>query len=543
MSVHGNQYILPLFFGSSNVPAITDHDELTLAYYLITKDLSLDQKLVSFARLAWPYLCIQGIISTHIILDGIKVFSKKGKLSNPPRQPLVGHLLRNVENRTKLEQLDKILEVLTYKDTEAQEIGEGEESEYQQLEIKSLINPDYLQTLIKLIPYTEYKPIADYMPLDSNLTTDEAIDIAQQFRDTIDYMKGNSFRWETQTELISKEVEKWLIDLNVQLKDIETRYSSQISKTSQVIDSTQMRDQIALESDKIDQWKVEEKKKLTENVLVLFRTVERTLDDIIKKNKLFTRIDMLKGRVFEDLLEPFDNHFSSLKTQGYEFIELIDNLRAKYDDFKEKGIEIDQEAESRMMAFKSGLENKLKDRDRYVSEFESEKEEKINELNDLKFQIENKYTQIQNVIKTKQATCLQEARELSGWALSDNMAELFTRPIQWIYMPFYAAFIEDQASHEEKIKIIFPGYIDSSQSDLFKPLSGEMENLRNHLYEEVEDDMILRSNFEFSCENMNILQDKTFAKKIQQGISILRNKGIIDDSIERIIREKSNLTP
>ena len=65
-------------------------------------------------------------------------------------------------------------------------------------------------------------------------------------------MKGNARRWETQIELTGKEVDKWLIDLNVQFKDIETRYSSQINKTSQSIDSDQIKEQIALESDKIN---------------------------------------------------------------------------------------------------------------------------------------------------------------------------------------------------------------------------------------------------------------------------------------------------
>ena len=103
MSIHGNQYILPLFNTPKAIPQINEFDELALAFHLLTKDLKPDEKVVSFSRLVWPFLCVQGVISTHIILDGLNVYSKKGKLSNPPRQPLIGHILRNIENRTQIE--------------------------------------------------------------------------------------------------------------------------------------------------------------------------------------------------------------------------------------------------------------------------------------------------------------------------------------------------------------------------------------------------------------------------------------------------------
>ena len=312
MSIHGNQQILPLFTTRQNLPPIKEYDELTLAFYLLTKNCKHEERVISFSRLLWPFLCVQGAIGTHIILDGLEVFSKKGKLSNPPRQPVIGHLLRNVEGLTKSEQLNKIIEVLSYIDKEAEEFGLGEDSKFQKLKINALVNPEFLQTLAKLLPLVEFKPISDYMPLETNFTTEQALDVAEKYRNSIDYMKGNAFRWDTQIELIGKEVDKWLIDLNVQLKDINTRYSSQINKTSQIIDSNQMKDQIALESDKSDQWKVNEKRRVIENISVLFKTAERELEDIIKKNKFYTQSEILKGRVFNDLTEPFEHHFKYL---------------------------------------------------------------------------------------------------------------------------------------------------------------------------------------------------------------------------------------
>jgi len=540
MSIHGNQYILPLFNTPPRISPIKENDELALAFYLLSRALRPDEKIVSFSRLLWPFLCIQGVIGTHIILDGLNVFSKKDKITNPPRQPLIGHILRNIDKRTEIEQLNKVKEILMYKDMEAEEIGEGEESEYQRIQIEGLINPNFLQSLVQLINLVEYKPVSAYMPLDYGLTTEEALNVADKYRNIVDYMKGNAYRWNSQIELIEKEVEKWLVNLNVKLKDLETRYSSQITKTSQTIDSDQIREQIALESDKIDQWKVNEKKVVIENISVLFKTVERQLEEILKKNKFFTDSDTLKSRIFEDITEAFENHFSFLLDEGNKFIESVNSLTAKYMEFKERAYQVNEEAKKKLEKFSEDLKVKLRDRDEHLSVFEKEKEEKISEILSLKDNIEKLFLELKSIIQTKQGTCLQEAKDLIAWSLNDGQAELFSRPIQWVYMPLYGMVIENKNTNEENLKFIFPGNLKADVSNLYTEISSAMKNLNTTVSEKIEKDMALRSNFEFSCENKNLIKDKSFIKKIQQGISILRGKAVIDNQIENKIREKLN---
>ncbi|MFW9939035.1 MAG: hypothetical protein ACFFD5_15425 [Candidatus Thorarchaeota archaeon] len=543
MSIHGNQYLLPFFISDPNVPSIKENDELALAFYLLTKDLKENENILSLSKLLWPFLSVQGVVGTHIILDGLKVFSKKGKFTNPPRQPLIGHLLRNIENRTKVEELNKIIEVLSYKDIDAKEIGSGEETEFQSLEIEGLINPEFLQVLIKLIPLIEYSPISEYSPLDTGLSTEEALNLAEKYRKMIDYMRGNARRWETQIGLVEKEVEKWLIDLNVKLKDIDSRYSSQITKTSQIIDSNQIKEQLAVESDKIDQWRVSEKKKIIENISVLFKTVERQLEEIIKKNKFFTGTDMLKGRIFTDLTQPFEEHFKYLLDEGQKFIDSVNSLTKKYVELKERAFQIEEEAKKKLEKYTIELQNKLEDRDKHLVEFKNEKEEKIQEITDLKSQVESLFIEIKNIIQVKHAKCLQDAQELTNWSLNDNQAELFSRPVQWIYMPLYAIFFEDKNTLQEKFKLLLPGYITNDQTNIYKEISEEMVMLKDLVNKKLEDDMALRSNFEFSIENKNLVKDKSLIKKIQQGISILRNYSVLNTDIELKLREKINTLP
>ena len=540
MSIHGNQYVLPLFNVTSNIPPINENDELALAFYLLLKQKKENEKILSFSNLLWPFLTVQGVISTHIIIDGLSVFSKKGTLTNPPRQPLIGHLLRNIENRTKKDQLAKINEILSYKDLEAQEIGESEDSEYQKLNIEGLINPAFLQTLARLLPLIEYRSISQFQPLDSAISTEAALEIAEKYRKTIEYMKGNALRWQNQIELISKEVDKWLIDLSVQFKDIETRYSSQISKTSQSIDDIQIREKLNLERDRIDQWKVDEKKKIIENISVLFKTVERQLEEMLKKNKFYTQSESLKSRVFDDILTNFENHFAFLLEEGKNFIDSVTNLTKKYVELKERGSVIDTDAKEQLERFTRTLDTQLKDRNAHLTQFEIEKQQKIAEINDLKNELEDLFNQSKELINTKQGKCLQEAKDLINWSLNDNRAEIFSRPIQWIYMPLYVMIVEDQDSMEEKIRFVFPGSVSQNLDNNYKEITEEIVNLKNHLIELMEDDMALRSNFEFSCENKNLMREKNMDKRIQQGISILRNKSIINDEMEKLIRLNLN---
>ncbi|MCK4778998.1 MAG: hypothetical protein KAT57_02370, partial [Candidatus Lokiarchaeota archaeon] len=345
----------------------------------------------------------------------------------------------------------------------------------------------------------------------------------------------------TQIELINKDVSKWLIDLNVQLKDIDSRYSSQITKTSSSIDTLQVDEQTKLEQDKIDQWSVNEKKKIIENITTLFKTSERHLEEIIKKNKFFTSGDSLKSRVFKDIIPHFENQFLDLKDEGKKFLDSLENLNQKFNEMKERGVQIDIEARQKLDQIKDSLLIKLKDRDKQLSEFESEKEVKISELDNLKSQIEDLIANIKRTIQYKQNTCLQEAQKLIEWSLNDNQSDLFSRPIQWIYMPIYTMFIEDEDNMEEYMNIIFPGYINNDPDAIYENISDAFISLKNIVNERVETDMATRSNFEFSCERKNIIKDPNLKKRVQLGISKLREKMLLNDNIERIIRENLNL--
>ncbi|MHA1932784.1 MAG: hypothetical protein ACW96X_09610, partial [Promethearchaeota archaeon] len=242
-----------------------------------------------------------------------------------------------------------------------------------------------------------------------------------------------------------------------------------------------------------------------------------------------------------DVIPHFQNHFNYLRSEGQKFLESIESLNLRFTELKDKGIQIDKDVNIRLKQFEESLNFKLKDRDKMLTEFQSEKQEKISELVLSKEKIESLFKKIKEIIENKNKICLQEAQELSKWSLNDNQSELFSRPIQWIYMPIYTMFIENEDTMDEYMNVVFPGYITNNPDNIYEFISDAVLNLKNVLSEKIEDNMAIRSNFEFSSENKNLIKDPNLQKKIQLGLSKLKEKSLINENIDKKVRENLNL--
>ncbi|TXT67496.1 MAG: hypothetical protein BAJALOKI1v1_80029 [Promethearchaeota archaeon] len=517
------------------------NDEMALAYHLLTNKLEANQKLLSFARLVWPFLAVQGVskpVSTHIILDGMQILSKKGKITNPPRKPLIGHILRNADNRDAVNQLERIITVLKYEDKEAEKLSEGENSEYQEFQIKSLINPEFLDSLKQLIPYLKYKSIKNYGQLDTRLSTEHALDLSEEYRNLIEKLRGNALRWKEERELIGNELEKMLKNINLQVKDVSLRYDNELSKIQNSIDDTQVREKIDAKKDELTQLQMKEKKNLLDNIAVLFKNLNDTLEEILKKNKFFSSEDLLKRKAFEDIIPSVKDQVSFLRTQGNDFVDSLDTIEERIFEINTKAEEIDKKAGKDLEIFREQESGKLSERDQQSANLKQEKAEEIGKLEQEKKTIESLFSEIKEIIKTKEQECLDQAQELIEWSLKDEEIQAIRMPIQWIYMPFYAIFYEDEDMMEENMHILLPGYITKSSENIYEELSSSFLEIGKEVSEKIEDDMALRSNFEFSIENNSYLKDEKFKEQIQRGLTLLKNQNIISDNIVNQINQK-----
>jgi hypothetical protein len=91
------------------------------------------------------------------------------------------------------------------------------------------------------------------------------------------------------------------------------------------------------------------------------------------------------------------------------------------------------------------------------------------------------------------------------------------------------------------MNIVLPGHIRKEPGNIYDEATEALKALKDFINEKIEDDMVIRSNFEFSCENKNILEFENLSKRMQKGLSGLRSKKIIDESIENQIRQKFDL--
>ncbi len=546
MSFHGQQNILPMFYLKEYASKpISLNEELSLSFYLLTHDLKENEKIKSFARLLIPMVFIQGLISTHIVLEGLSIASFNDKITNPPRQGVVGHILRNIENRTQVELLEKIIAVITYKDEDAKQLSsikeEEEEAEFKTVTIKSLLNPGLLEGLKKILPKLKYVPIRDYTVLDSSLITELALDLAEYYRNTIKLLKGNAMRWQNLIKLIDKETDKWLLDLKVKKKDIKGRYDSEIGKMSKVIDSSIVNERIKEEKDKIDLWVQIQKKKLIEAISQQFMTVDRKILELGGKNKFFTNYDALKAFRLEEVISKCRNHIGGMNEKIQSLSDQVRNISTQVDDYVKRSEEINQKATQRLEDLKQNLGEQLSKKDEMISKYQKEKEFESGELKNLKNNIKNKSQEIKDIISKKSEDCLREAKILENWNIKDSEAGNLSMPVIWVFFPLYMSLIEGE--FEEKIKLLLPGFINRNAlntESLKEELDPSYSTYLQNLMLKIEEDMKVRSNFEFSGEKNNLLEDPNIKKQIQNGISSLQSSAIISDVLAKRIEEKLN---
>lgn len=551
MSVHGDQKILPMYIlRLDSVKPATINEEISLAFYFLTKNLKESEKIKTFSRMLLPTIFIQGAISTHIVLEGLMLTGFEKTITNPPRQALAGHILRNVDNRAEVDMLERIIDIITYKDKDAKEVStseeDAEEAEFQQIKLPALLNPSLLNGIKRILPYLTSSPINEYAVLDTLLTTEQALNFAEKYRNIMDLLKGNSLRWQNMIKLIQDEIDKWLIELNVKFKDMEIRYNSEIGKIDKVIDTSIVDERIKDEKDKIDVWVQNQKKSVIETILQQFITVDRKLIDLVKKNKFYTHIETFKANRLEDVSTKVQDHLKFLQESTQGFLEFIESISIQLEEHTNKGIGIDERATSRLKEVEKNLKSELEQKDQKISEFKVEKDSELGQIEEFKKNIEGKFRVIKETVSKKSSDCLREIETLKEWNIEDKESEHLSMPVIWIYLPLYLLLVEDEEEFEERIILSFPGFINkgsSSNESLKEELDPAFNEFLDILNKNIEDDMKIRSNFEFVGDSKNLLDDSRISNKIEKGISALKTRGILDGLMALEMEKCTRLLP
>ncbi|MHA1730981.1 MAG: hypothetical protein ACTSU5_03515, partial [Promethearchaeota archaeon] len=194
--VHGNQLILPSVIKDGE--PLPFGSELIVAFGEMLDRKREDEEWLSFSRLLWPIVFIQGEASNHLVIDDLGIAKLQVQVTNPPRTAKVGHILRDNSLRNE-EKLEAVYKTLTYTDEVLERAPE--DMEKLSVEIPGLMSPEMIQGLAKIVRDMKSSPIDLSAVLDSTFTTEQALNLSGEYRKILDLTRGNGVRWASVEQL------------------------------------------------------------------------------------------------------------------------------------------------------------------------------------------------------------------------------------------------------------------------------------------------------------------------------------------------------
>jgi hypothetical protein len=274
---------------------------------------------------------------------------------------------------------------------------------------------------------------------------------------------------------------------------------------------------------------LQEKKTILEKVGGYFFPLNELFLSGSQGLKMFLDTDYFKKQPVDRAIRSASKHLEVLEKIKHEIGIKVEVLRQK---IQEKSTEIEQIDKRIQKEYKDKefeLKKNLSERNARIKRLNEEKETRIQELATLNEKLANSLKEIQLIIAKKMDACEKDKHMILKWGLVDRVSNIST-PVVRIFMPVYAGLLKGKRG-DERIVFAFPGIVDNDLN--VSPLSEGFSELESDLAKIIEDDMKVRSNFEFTIEKMNLLKREGFEKLFQEGISALKIKGLASDRLEQ----------
>ncbi len=534
MSIHGNQKFLP-FMKSSAGPLIDSPGDYVIGFKMLLDQKNANESFASFSRLAWPLIIVSGDPSSHIIFDDVGICNLSLKINNPPRQAIIGHILRNIENRSHDEILALIRDIILYTERGRKfklgEIKEEETEEYKDIFIEGLMSPSLIDGFANIITFMRIESISNYTLLESQYSVEKALEFSELFRYYIKETNGNKIRWNDFKNLLAKPLSDWQTELRVQAKDEESRFKSAIAKEMNSITSDSVDNSLKQLRNHLDIVSLQEKKAILEKVGGFFFPLNELFVNGSQGLKMFLDTDYFRKQPVDRAIHSASKHLDVLDNVKHDIGVKIEVLRQKIKEKAEEIEKIDSRISQEYKDKEFELKKNLSERNARVKRLNEEKDIRIKELDELNVKLNEELKEIQLIITKKMEACEKDKHMILRWGLADRVSNM-TTTVERIFMPVYAGLLKNKRG-DERIVFAFPGIIDSSLK--VSPLSEGFTDLNTKLAQVVEDDMKIRSNFEFTIEKMNLLKLDGIEKLMQEGFSSLKIKGLTNDRIEQNI--------
>lgn len=518
---------------SSAGPLVDTPGDYVIGFKMLLDQKKADESFDSFSRLAWPLIIVSGDSSTHIVFDDVGICNMNLKINNPPRQAIIGHILRNIENRTQDEILDIIQDIILYTERGRKfklgEIEEEETEEFKDIFIEGMMNPRLIDGLAKLISFMRTESLAEYTLLESKYSVEKTLELSELFRFYVKETNGNRIRWNDLKLLLSKPFEEWATELRVQAKDEELRFKAAISKEQNSITPESVENSLKQLRNHLDIVSLQEKKAILEKVGGFFFPLNELFVNGSQGLKMFLDTDYFKKQPVDRAILSAAKHLEILEKIKHDLGVKIEILRQKIQEKTTEIEAIDKRIQNEYKDKEFELKKNLSERNARIKRLLEEKEARITELEQLQVKLTENLKEIQNIITKKMEACEKDKHLILKWGLEDRISNIST-PVIRIFMPVYAGLLKNKRG-DERIVFAFPGFVDPNLS--ISPLSEGFVELNQKLSKIIEEDMKIRSNFEFTIEKMNLFKIDGIEKLMKEGFASLKLKGLANDRMEQ----------
>jgi hypothetical protein len=518
---------------SNTGPLIDSPGDYVIGFKMVLDQIQSGESFVSFSRLAWPLIVVAGDSSSHIVFDDVGICNLNVKINNPPRQAIIGHILRNIENRTHDEILDLIRDVVLCAERGCNfklgEIKEEATEEYKDIFIEGMMNPSLIDGLAKIISSLRIESLGNYALLESQYSVEKALDFSELFRHYIKETNGDKIRWNDLRSLLEKPFNDWQTELRVQTKDEELRFKSEIAKEMNSITAESVENSLKQLHNHLDIVSLQEKKSILEKVGGFFFPLNELFMNGSQGLKMFLDTDYFKKQPVDRAILNATKQLDILEKVQHEIGVKVQVLRQK---IEEKSIEIekiDKRIQNEYKDKEFELKKNLSERNARVKRLTEEKDVRIKELDNLNIKLTEDLKEIQAIIMKKMEACDKDKHTILKWGLEDRISNIST-PVIRIFMPVFAGLLKNKRGNE-RIVFAFPGFVDLNLA--VSPLSEGFEDLNKKLAKVIDDDMKTRSNFEFTIEKMNLFKLEGIEKLMQDGFASLKIKGLANDRLEQ----------
>jgi len=490
--------------------------------YSRKKSELLNSKYIFFSKTIWPITIIQADAENYIAVDNLNYFTFSFKLSISPNRGKIGRLLR--DGSPDKSQLPYILD-------EVLNIVEGKTKE--KVQIKGLIDPDVLRGLAILIKKTEDQPTTYIAKLEEVFSTDDAIDIAESFKNAMKKVEDNITTWLQIKSLVNSITDEWIIEINKEYSEKEKRSQTKIYDLER-----ELREKIvSYESKKsqeiyeLRQYQIKQNKNIATEIMDTYPPVNQFFEKFIKRSKEL-RIIPGEDTDPEDVLSLALNLLNDIEQNIPNFKDLIIKIKANMNDIKKEIEQLASDIRNQEIEIENKYQKLIDEVKEQVPMIKGQKDKELTNISIIKQKVEEKAAWLKQKIDKIIKEIQNEKNYFKSWMISGKDIKM-VMPINKIWIPLYIAEVET-VDGDEKIIISPPSLLPNKltpSTERWVPFDFINNSfnimLKERLENALEINMELRSNFEFNCSKKNLFSIPEINKKILRGFDDLVKKNLI----------------